>query len=392
MVTQPVNTAKVYVLSASSACSVTLTHLGQSTTWQALPEGGGQTTFIVPAGAVAEISDENAFLAPIPFKIAPGAIGCSVGGTEGGNTRDLLSFNTTKSNAVLSGLSYSALCASAGREWLKHAFLNCVHGDTAYIDLSAFAPTFNESARYYTTDTPLFAGDSQTEQIRLGEGVTGLKRMILKIGSVYRAQNAASMLLCNSDVDFTIISKNQGLFSFGNVSYPTVFNKAKSLTVICTDSKANPASYYALGHFTSTSAKDTSLDERCFNFPIKFIVPSFTSGASFSITTRSNSAWVDNAHPTHLDITASMPSYVSSFSFYRSNFNSPENLVYLMDNLGTPAADSSPSLTFGIDAALVDGERVSTPPVYFDATLQAAVDRFRAKGWVDLPIPVTEEQ
>lgn len=390
MVTQPVNTAKIYVLSASSACSVTLTHLGKSTTWQALPEDGGQTTFIVPAGAVAEISDENVLLSPLPFKIAPGADSRSVGGTAGGNTRHLLPFNTKKSNALLSGLSYNTLCASAGQPWLKQAFRDCVAGDTAYIDLSAFSPAFTFSAYYFTPDTPLFAGDSQTYQIRLGEGVNELKRMVLKIGSAYRSASGG-MLLCNADVDFTVISQTYGLWSFERIDKAAYFHKAKSLTVISTNSTISPTDYFSLGRLTTSADLNTRVPEDNLNFPIKFIAPAFTGVPTFIVRTRSSGNWMidDDSKKTRLDITAALPSLVSSFSFYPANFNSVDNLVYLMDNLGTPAAGSTPQLTFGLDAALVDTSAPASP-VYADADLQAAVVRFRAKGWLDLPQPLTE--
>lgn len=74
MATQPLDTAKVYALTAAGACSVTLTQGEQSITWEALTEGG-QTSFIVPAGATVSISDESALLSPLPanFKAALGA-------------------------------------------------------------------------------------------------------------------------------------------------------------------------------------------------------------------------------------------------------------------------------------------------------------------------------
>lgn len=81
MATQPIDTAKVYALTAAGACSVTLTQGGKSITWEALAEGG-QTSFIVPAGATAEISDSSAILSPLPanFKAALGAGTARIGG------------------------------------------------------------------------------------------------------------------------------------------------------------------------------------------------------------------------------------------------------------------------------------------------------------------------
>lgn len=81
MATQPLDTAKVYALTAAGACSVTLTQGEKSITWEALAEGG-QTSFIVPAGATAEISDPAALLSPLPanFKPALGAGVTSAGG------------------------------------------------------------------------------------------------------------------------------------------------------------------------------------------------------------------------------------------------------------------------------------------------------------------------
>lgn len=74
MATQPIDTAKVYALTAAGACSVTLTQGEKTITWDALSRGG-QTSFVVPAGATAEISDPTAILSPLPanFKAALGA-------------------------------------------------------------------------------------------------------------------------------------------------------------------------------------------------------------------------------------------------------------------------------------------------------------------------------
>lgn len=74
MATHPLDTAKLYALTSAGACSVTLTQGGKSITWEALAEGG-QTSFIVPAGATAEVSDSSALLSPLPanFKAALGA-------------------------------------------------------------------------------------------------------------------------------------------------------------------------------------------------------------------------------------------------------------------------------------------------------------------------------
>lgn len=81
MATQPLDTAKVYALTADGACSVTLTQGEKSITWEALREGG-QTSFIVPAGATVSISDETALLSPLPvnFKAALGTSAASAGG------------------------------------------------------------------------------------------------------------------------------------------------------------------------------------------------------------------------------------------------------------------------------------------------------------------------
>lgn len=83
MATQPLDTAKVYALTAAGACSVTITHGEKTITWEALSEGG-QTSFIVPAGATASISDSTALLSPLPanFKAALGAGNRRTGGTN----------------------------------------------------------------------------------------------------------------------------------------------------------------------------------------------------------------------------------------------------------------------------------------------------------------------
>lgn len=81
MVTQPIDTAKVYALTAAGACSVTLTQGNHSITWTALSDAG-QTSIIVPAGATLSIPDTGAVLSPLPatFKAA---LGAGAAGTEG---------------------------------------------------------------------------------------------------------------------------------------------------------------------------------------------------------------------------------------------------------------------------------------------------------------------
>lgn len=81
MDTTSIETTKAYALTAEGECSVTLTSRTHSVTWQAL-SAGGQTTFIVPAGATVTISDPNAVLTPLPanFKFALGAGVGSIGG------------------------------------------------------------------------------------------------------------------------------------------------------------------------------------------------------------------------------------------------------------------------------------------------------------------------
>lgn len=81
MATQPINTAKGYALTAAGACYVTLRQGEKAITWEALSEGG-QTSFIVPAGATVEISDSSALLSPLPanFKAALGDGDHRIGG------------------------------------------------------------------------------------------------------------------------------------------------------------------------------------------------------------------------------------------------------------------------------------------------------------------------
>lgn len=79
MATQPIDTAKVYALTAAGACSVTLTQGDKTITWEALHKGG-QTSFVVPAGASVSLSDTTALLSPLPFKVALGAGSGSTGG------------------------------------------------------------------------------------------------------------------------------------------------------------------------------------------------------------------------------------------------------------------------------------------------------------------------
>lgn len=82
MATLPIDTAKVYALTADVACSVTLTQGEKSITWQALSQGG-QTCLVVPAGATIELSAPEALLSPLPanFKAALGAGGSCTGGS-----------------------------------------------------------------------------------------------------------------------------------------------------------------------------------------------------------------------------------------------------------------------------------------------------------------------
>lgn len=374
MATQPTNTAILYALTSSGACSVTLTQDGKSHTWQALPESGGQTTFIIPAGAVAELSDERALLSPLPFKAAPGA-GSGIGGTLPADMQKLLDGTATESNAALSTLSWAGLCAAAGTDWLKETLLGCVSGDTAYIDLSGCSAAAGATPAYTTTDTPLLAG--ARAQMQLGGGVVGLKRMIVKMNRFWYNDNR--LLLCNADVDFVLISNTLSIGDFTHMEATTNRFQAKSLTMIY-------PSVTSFGNLGRVTAYATQWDASKLAFPIRYILPCLTSPASFKLGFYYDDDWHWDDGVMQLDITAYMPSCVSSFSFYKSNLNSVKNLVYLMDNLGTPAAGSRPQLTFGIAAVEVDTS--GDDPVYADAALQAAVERLRAKGWEDVPTPI----
>lgn len=375
MATKPTNTAILYALTSSGACSITLSQDDKIHTWQALPESGGQTTFIIPAGAVAELSDESALLSPLPFKTAPGA-GSGIGGALPADMQKLLDGTATESNAALSSLSWAGLCAAADTEWLKETLLGCVSGDTAYIDLSGCNAVAGATPAYTTTDTPLLAGDGG--RMRLGGGVDGLKRMVVKMNRFWYNQDR--LRLDNDDVDFVLISNAFSIGDFRTMESSASYYHAKSLTIvypIVTDGSS----------IGLVSAYATSWDASKLAFPIRYILPCVTNNASFRLGFYYSGAWHYDERVMQLDITACMPSYVSSFSFYASNLNSAANLVYLMDNLGTPAAGSMPQLTFGIAAAEVDMN--GDEPVYADAALQAAADRLSARGWEVVPTPIT---
>lgn len=380
MATKPTDTARLFALTSSSACFVTLTQDGRSHTWQALPDNGGQTTFIIPAGAVAELSDEKAHLSPLPFKVAPGTGG--VGGYLETEIQNLIQLATSESAAVLSSLSWPGLCGAANSEWLKSALRSCVHGDTAYIDLSSCTPPAVATPTYNTTDTPLLSGENG--QLRLGKGVEGLKRMVLKISQDWRYGNTRT-LVSNPDVDFIIITKTTSLDSFAYMGRGELTNyQAKSLTLVYPSYEGSTS--FPIGTITTNYLP--TLDESQLSFPIRFIAPALTKAVSFKVNTWQSGAWEDDKQTTHLDISAALPRYVSSFDFYKSNLNSVSNLIFLMDNLGEPTGGSLPQLQFGLSAALVttDGDT----PVYTDAALQAAIERLRAKGWEDMPIPLIE--
>lgn len=378
MATKPTNTAILYALTASGACSVTLTQDGKSHAWQAVPDGGGQTTFIIPAGAVAELSDENALLSPLPFKTAPGAVS-GIGGALTDDMQKLLSYTEKENNAALSSLSWAGLCAAADTEWLKGSLLACVNGDTAYIDLSGCLAAAADTPAYETSDTPLLAGGNG--QLRLGTGVDGLRRMIVKMNRFWCGGGADRLLLCNDEVDFVLIANVRSINEIKNLQSPDYHQRAKSLTIIY-PSETN------CGNIGSISAYNSEWDASRLAFPIRYILPGMTAGGAFKLGFYYSGIWHYDTNVMQLDITACMPSYVSSFSFYKSNLNSVANLVYLMDNLGTPTASSMPQLSFGIAAAKVDTS--GDAPVYADADLQAAADRLSARGWEVVPVPIND--
>lgn len=378
MATKPTNTAILYALTSSGACSVTLSQNGKSHTWQVLPEGGGQATFIVPPGAVVEISDDCALLSPLPFKVAPGAGG--VGGPETDTTRNSLPFMAAESNAAFSSLSWAGLCAAAGSEWFSNAMQHCVCGDTAYIDLSSTTGTVSDTPAYETMSPPLLRG--KDGRFLLGEGVPNLRRFILKMERGW--YGSRMRYACrNENVDFVLIFKVLGAHSFPHMEEAASNIRAKSLTLIF-PSASNESNTSKIG---SIVAYATHFNEEKLACPIRFIMPALVAGADYKLGLYHSGTLHYDTQITHLDISACMSSYVSSFSFYLSNLNSVENLIYLMDNLGTPAAGNLPQLSFGVAAELVDMS--GDEPLYSDAALQAAVLRLREKGWEDVPSLIT---
>lgn len=380
MATKPTNSARLFALTSSGACSVTLTQDGKIHTWQALPDGGGQTTFIIPAGAVAELSDENAILSQLPFNVALGAGSSSIGGSIDSELQTSLALTADESNLVLSSLTWNGLCAMADTEWLKTALLNCVSGDTAVINLSSCWGGGIDG--YKASTTPLLRGDNGIRFI-LGEGVPNLKRMVLKMSGFWDGNSEMRFYFNNSNVDYIFIGENVSGCSFPHMERNNRYSLAKSLTYIfpgAPNDKGAP-----IGALTTYGDR---IHESNLPFPIRFILPCCIKGAKFSMRSKLDGEWVDDLLISHYNITAAMPSYVSSFSFYKTNLNSVENLVYLMDNLGTPSEENLPQLTFGVAAELVDTS--GDEPVYRNADLQNAVGRLRAKGWEDVPAPIYE--
>lgn len=78
MATKPVSTTKVYLITAQSPTTATLSQGKNTITWEAL-SGSGQTTVIVPAGAKLTLSNPDALLSPLPFEAAL-AVGNNVSG------------------------------------------------------------------------------------------------------------------------------------------------------------------------------------------------------------------------------------------------------------------------------------------------------------------------
>lgn len=373
MATQPTDTAKVYVLTGAGSCFVTLIQKDKTITWQALPEKGGQTTFIVPAGGMVELSDPKCSLSALPFNYAPATVGLVSGGSYSGGS----SFSTAcrDANAVLSQMSWNAISKSCRTNWLRELLLQCATEDSVYIDLSACEMPAALDMSPNNPELP-FIGFSAA-RMRLGSNSTGLKRFIMKAKSFVFGGNHI-ITYDSKETDFVLISAVGGeSFAFTNANNGE-YAKMKSLTVILPTATtlANNS-----GGYVSSSA-DTMPPE-AINAPKRLIAPCLTSGVSFSYY-RKNGFKDDRAIP--INITACLPSYVSSFSFYKSCANSVSNLIYLMDNLGTPSSTSIPQLSFGIAADLVDTG--GDAPIYHDAALAAAIARLEAKGWETVPYPV----
>lgn len=379
MATKPTNSARLFALTSSSACSVTMTQDGKAHTWQALPDGGGQTTFIIPAGAVVELSDEKALLSPLPFNVALGAGSGSVGGSITAEMQKMLPLTAAENNLALESLSWAGLCAAANTKWLREALLNSIVGDTAYINLASCTSSIADSPAYITNIQPLLKG--RDRRLMLGEGVNGLKRYILKMD---RGWYGTRFRMCcrNADVDFVLIFNALGAHSFQHMEEQESYIQAKSLTLIF-PSGTNDGNLSKIGSIITYS---TSFSEDKLACPIRFIMPALIAGADFRLCLNYSGSLHYDTQITHLNITACLPSYVSSFSFYKSNFNSVENLIYLMDNLGTPASGNMPQLSFGLAEDLVDMS--GDEPLYTNADLQAAVEKLRQKGWEDVPSPI----
>lgn len=381
MVTQPVDTTKAYMLSAGSACLVTLTLNGKSATWQAIANQGGQCTLLVPAGGILAISNEDAVLAPLPFKAAPAAVGIVSGGAY--DNREAAGATAQRrviANAILSQLSWADLLASCKTSWMHNLILDCVTGEEAYINLSNLTAPNNQEATKYDTTLPLIAFNKN--RYELGSGVKGLRALTIQANTFWRG-GAARFSYNNDEVDFTLIANHCGdCFMFSHID-SGYYTHMKSLTVICPTETGTNASN--IGLVTNYS---TGFNREWMRAPKRIIAPSATNGAAFTYSTvHSPIGWVQNEDQADLNITAYLPSYVSSLDFYISCPNTVSNLIYLMDNLGTPATGNIPQLKFGVDASLVNTN--GETPFYTDPELQAAVERLQQKGWEAVPSPVT---
>lgn len=138
MATQPLNTAKVYALTAAGACSVTLTKGEKSITWEALSEGG-QTSFIVPAGATASLSDETALLSPLPANFKP-ALGVGVISAGGERIIRAASVGTT-AHAEIKHNTWVQLPATATCCAIAPELNDKAHSMTLMLNPSADLPT-----------------------------------------------------------------------------------------------------------------------------------------------------------------------------------------------------------------------------------------------------------
>lgn len=401
METTPRDSAKAYALTAQGECTITITQGARSVSWKALSTGG-QTTFIVPAKAIASISDPDALLSPLPFLVAPERKEDALGGVPEMSIADAVF--TPESHLPQSGTAVAEVTAqwqeaSFARSalpgaaavpppeiWQEYGALmpHSIVGGVAYYDLSNMNIAAN--SRFITSNDifyslPIADGvEIGRSELRFGLGRSDIKKMYVLLGQV--ASGNSAIVLNAPEADIFVSSNTNSSIALSCVRPRAYASIAKSIKL------------YAPNYNTETFIFSFSNTPENFREPTTTPFEAYLPACTAVTNIGGLANEVDYYRRNHMPLKLCMPALKKSCSFCTRMAMGAESLVYFLTHVGTQTAfqnggtiplvsGSAPTITLGVDAALghiEDGTPVweETEEAQAVATaVQAAIER----GW-----------